>query len=150
MCADPGPCGNCDVSCTLSGEGASTGTPFDIENNPAQGVIVDPDGSITLQADTLTPENKVIWIANTAQGTVSKVDTDSYMELARYSTGPLGAGNDPSRTSVNGFGDVYVGNRQGGSVAKIAGQGQKMPRRQRRRPGDDLHRLHQRLRLGQR
>lgn len=125
MCADPGPCGNCDASCTLSGEGASTGTPFDIENNPAQGVIVDPDGSITLQADTLTPENKVIWIANTAQGTVSKVDTDTYMELARYSTGPLGAGNDPSRTSVNGFGDVYVGNRQGGSVAKIAGQGQK-------------------------
>lgn len=124
-CENPSPCGNCDLSCTIAGEGPGSGTPFDVENNPAQGVILNPDGSITLQADAVTPENKVIWIANTAQGTVSKVDTDSYMELARYFTGPNGAGNDPSRTSVNGFGDVYVGNRAGGSLSKISGQGQK-------------------------
>ena len=61
----------------------------------------------------------IIWIANSTEGTVSKVDTATATELARYATGP-GPGNpDPSRTSVNLFGDVAIANRSG-SVIKIA------------------------------
>ncbi len=60
----------------------------------------------------------IIWIANSSEGTVSKVDTAEAVELARYRTGP-GSDSDPSRTSVNLFGDVAVGNRSG-SVVKIA------------------------------
>jgi hypothetical protein len=52
-----------------------------------------------------------IWIANTGEGTMSKVDTQTATELARYVTGPYGATNDPSRTSVNLHGDVVVTNR---------------------------------------
>jgi len=60
-----------------------------------------------------------IWIANSPEGTVSKIDTKTGIELARYRTGP-DAGSDPSRTSVNLLGDVAVLNRAGGAVLKIA------------------------------
>jgi hypothetical protein len=61
----------------------------------------------------------IIWIANSTQGTVSKVDTTTAIELARYATGPGPNNPDPSRTSVNLFGDVAIANRSG-SVVKIA------------------------------
>lgn len=62
-------------------------------------------------------EFSIIWVANTTEGTVSKIDTQTATELARYRTGP---GNpDPSRTSVNLLGDVAIANRHG-SVTKIA------------------------------
>jgi len=56
-----------------------------------------------------------IWIANSPEGTVSKIDTMTGVELARYATGPATQAQ-PSRTSVNLYGDVAVSNRgqQGG------------------------------------
>jgi len=61
----------------------------------------------------------VIWIANSAQGTVSKIDTTSGQELGRYLTRPDGKGS-PSRTSVNRHGDVAVANRNGGLTKIVA------------------------------
>jgi hypothetical protein len=61
---------------------------------------------------------KLIWIANSGEGTVSKIDTETGIELARYIVRPDQAGS-PSRTSVNRFGDVAIANREGG-VTKIA------------------------------
>ncbi len=58
-----------------------------------------------------------IWVANSSQGTVSKIDTQTLAELGRYRVRPDSAGN-PSRTSVNLVGDVAVANRAGG-IAKI-------------------------------
>jgi hypothetical protein len=60
-----------------------------------------------------------IWIANSSQGTVSKIDTVAGVEEGRYRAA---AGSDsPSRTSVNQFGDVAVGNRNGaGNITKVA------------------------------
>ncbi len=54
-----------------------------------------------------------IWIANSTQGTVSKIDTLELRERGRYVTRPDAAG-DPSRTSVSLSGDVVVANRNGG------------------------------------
>jgi hypothetical protein len=55
-----------------------------------------------------------IWVANSPQGTVSKIDTLSAVEVARYASGPNGA-TDPSRTSVSGNGKfAVVANRNGG------------------------------------
>ncbi len=62
-------------------------------------------------------EFSYIWIANSSQGTISKLDTQTGAELGRYITRPDGAGN-PSRTSVNRFGDVAVANRAGG-ITKV-------------------------------
>ena len=58
-----------------------------------------------------------IWIANSTQGTLSKIDTNSLKERGRYVARPDVAGN-PSRTSVSLTGDVVVANRNGG-VTKI-------------------------------
>lgn len=58
-------------------------------------------------------EFSYIWIANAAQGTVSKIDTVTLEEVGRYITRPDGMGN-PSRTSVSFDGDVVVANRHGG------------------------------------
>ena len=63
-------------------------------------------------------EFSYIWIANSTEGTVSKVNTFTAVEEGRYRTGP-DALSDPSRTSVNQHGDVAVANR-GGGIVKIA------------------------------
>jgi hypothetical protein len=60
-------------------------------------------------------EAAYIWVANSPQGTVSKINTDTMVEEGRYLTRPDGSG-DPSRTSVNLAGDVAVANRFGGLV----------------------------------
>ena len=100
--------------------------PYDLGADPSNGVIIDPsDGALVL--DTTSANNEVIWIASTEEGTVSKFDTRTYEELGRYRTGPRGGADDPSRTSVNTFGDVYVGNRAGGSVTKISVLGERCP-----------------------
>ncbi len=54
-----------------------------------------------------------IWIANSAEGTISKINTQTLVEEGRYIVRPDAAGN-PSRTSVNLNGDVVVANRSGG------------------------------------
>ncbi|MCA9706098.1 MAG: hypothetical protein KDK70_09645 [Myxococcales bacterium] len=60
-----------------------------------------------------------IWIANSSQSTVSKINTQSMIEEGRYITRPDSAGN-PSRTSVSLSGDMAIANRNGG-VTKIYG-----------------------------
>lgn len=56
-----------------------------------------------------------IWIANSTEGTVSKINTQTLVEEGRYIVRDDSAGN-PSRTSVNLSGDVAVANRAGGVV----------------------------------
>ncbi|MCX4240573.1 Vgb family protein [Paraliomyxa miuraensis] len=56
-----------------------------------------------------------IWIANSSQGTVSKINTETLVEEGRYRVRPDSAGN-PSRTSVALSGNVAVANRAGGVV----------------------------------
>jgi cysteine-rich repeat protein len=57
-----------------------------------------------------------IWIANSNENTVSKIDTKTGVEMGRYRV----AGGSPSRTSVNLLGDVAVSSRDPGAVTKIA------------------------------
>lgn len=62
-----------------------------------------------------------IWVANAPQGTVSKIDTETAIEVARYRTTTTPS-NEPSRTSVNQFGDIAAGHRYAARVVKIAAQ----------------------------
>ncbi len=62
-----------------------------------------------------------IWIANSGQGTVSKINTETAIEEGRYRV----AGGSPSRTSVNLQGDVAVSSRDPGAVTKIIGNPDK-------------------------
>ncbi len=59
-----------------------------------------------------------IWVPNSNEGTLSKVDTKTGMELARYRTSPLNYAR-PSRTAIDQEGNCWVGNMQTGTVVKI-------------------------------
>ena len=60
-----------------------------------------------------------IWIANSDEGTISKLDVKTGDELARYRTGPTGSYTNPSRTTVDQDGNVWVGNRNGNTITKV-------------------------------
>ncbi|MCZ7405877.1 MAG: PKD domain-containing protein [Candidatus Methanoperedens sp.] len=63
-----------------------------------------------------------IWVPNSPVGSVSKVDTVTGNELGRYYVyppGTQGTNGNPSRTTVDLKGNVWVGNREGGTVVKI-------------------------------
>jgi hypothetical protein len=59
------------------------------------------------------PDFSYIWIANSQQNTISKIDTQTLVEKGRYWVRPDNLGN-PSRTSVNLSGDVVTASRDGG------------------------------------
>jgi hypothetical protein len=64
-------------------------------------------------------EFSYIWIGNSVQGTVSKIDTVSTIEEGRYQvTNDLAM--QSSRTSVNQYGDVAIGHRFSPRVTKVA------------------------------
>ncbi|TPV95887.1 MAG: hypothetical protein B7733_07695 [Myxococcales bacterium FL481] len=70
-----------------------------------------------------------IWIANSPEGTVSKIDTTTLVEHARYQVNPHPshqASAGPSRTSVNLDGDMVVIDRDGG-LTKIWAIPQRCP-----------------------
>ncbi|MCX8110308.1 MAG: hypothetical protein N3D15_03545, partial [Syntrophorhabdaceae bacterium] len=60
-----------------------------------------------------------IWIPNSNEGTISKIDTRTGDELGRYRVSPPNVYGDPSRTTVDLQGNCWVGNRQGGTVVKV-------------------------------
>lgn len=60
-----------------------------------------------------------IWVANSDEGTISKLDTATGAELGRYRTGPQDEYNNPSRTTVDKFGNVWVGNRGNDTITKV-------------------------------
>jgi streptogramin lyase len=95
------------------------GLKLDTENNDAMGMAGDcgDSGGGMMGGGGMY---SYIWISNSPEGTVSKINTKTTIEEARYLIGPGGAGiNDPSRTSVNLFGDAVVVDRAGGGIVKI-------------------------------
>ena len=78
-----------------------------------------------LQLDTTSTTFRFAWIANAEDGTVSKVDTETGKEVARYWTGPFSpggansGGQSPSRTAVDGDGNCWVANRHFGGQSSI-------------------------------
>ncbi len=131
-------CGNCSPNCDSDGLGDD---PFPMpEDNPpnpdidADGVGLDPNGDLVLDESNVS--FAYMWIANTADlgwGTVSKINTETCQEVARYYTVTCYGGNpawtpggscldvsgaavqqganDPSRTAVDFNFDVWVANR---------------------------------------
>lgn len=72
-----------------------------------------------LQLNNTTTTLPFIWVPNSNEGTVSKVDTVTGKELGRYRTGPESPNPNPSRTTVDLQGSCWVGNRYTGTVVKI-------------------------------
>ena len=98
---------------------------FDPNTNPSEGVELDRDGALVLgQTETI---NDSIWIANTAEGTISRFDVVTFRETGRFWVGPYGRGNDPSRTSINTAGEAFVAGRRGIFLTKISPRGEACP-----------------------
>jgi DNA-binding beta-propeller fold protein YncE len=108
-------CGDCNADCITDCVGVDCDLVFDPDEG--RSVVADPSGGLTLGGQTGIA-NKVIWIANSSEGTVSKVNTETRIEEGRYRVGP-GQWSDPSRSTVNPHGDVVSILRSGGGATKI-------------------------------
>lgn len=96
---------------TDSPSGTSDGPKFDLGVTPDAGENCNGKGEYDFS---------YIWIANSNEGTVSKINTVTGVEEGRYWTDPGMGPGSPSRTSVNLQGDVAVSNRDPGGVTRIA------------------------------
>lgn len=74
-----------------------------------------------LQLNKTSTAFPFIWVPNTGEGTISKVDTRTGNETGRYRVTPPGLpfNGSPSRTTVDLEGNVWVGNRRAGTVVKV-------------------------------
>lgn len=68
--------------------------------------------------DQAAPFN-FIWVAVADKGTVVKINTETGQILGEYWTSPDGQPKNPSRTTVDLNGNVWVANRDGNSVTRI-------------------------------
>jgi YD repeat-containing protein len=60
-----------------------------------------------------------LWVAVSGKGTVVKIDTETGLVVGEYWTSPDWQPKNPSRTTVDLNGSVWVGNRDGNSVVHI-------------------------------
>ena len=81
----------------------------DFDEGTSINVVHDP--SDQLQLDDTTEAFNFIWIAVSTAGTAVKIDTETGVVLGEYRTAPQGRGLNPSRTTVDQNGSVWVGNR---------------------------------------
>lgn len=77
-----------------------------------------------LQLDEAPTPLEFIWVAASARGTIVKIDTVTGAVLGEYRSAPEGRGLNPSRTTVDGNGNVWSANRDEsadnkGSAVKI-------------------------------
>ncbi|MEM7160556.1 MAG: hypothetical protein AAF799_47405 [Myxococcota bacterium] len=91
----------------------ATGTTSGSDSSGAPPVTFDVGGGPKGCPSGGKIDESYIWIANSSEGTVSKIDTRELEEVGRYAVRPDGGGN-PSRTSVNGANDAVVLSRDGG------------------------------------
>ncbi len=106
------PCGDCESVC-LVGVGEEEDDDFDPTPDNTAGLNKTQDGGLTLDSSTL--ELPFIWVANSGENTVSKLNTKSGCEVARYSVC-----SNPSRTAVDLGGNGIIACRGDGKVAKVA------------------------------
>ncbi len=120
--SESSPTGHSESNSGTRGDSSGSGPETDSAsgNSDGQPIKFDvsaPDGGANCGAGGMMGDEtfSYIWIANSSQGTVSKINTQTLVEEGRYIVREDSAGN-PSRTSVNLSGDVAVANRAGGVV----------------------------------
>ena len=70
-----------------------------------------------LQLNTVTQPFPFVNIAASARGTAIRIDVNTGVILSEFFTSPNGMGRDPSRTTVDKLGNVWVTNRAESSVS---------------------------------
>lgn len=77
------------------------------------------DGIDQLEIDNTKSNMNFIWVAVSTKGTVVKINTDTGKVMGEYRTAPNNQPLNPSRTTVDLNGSVWVANRDGNSVTRI-------------------------------
>jgi streptogramin lyase len=91
------PCGGCNADCQ-GGVWGSLAAPFEV----SQPLAVTGAGELTLAWQPSAA--RTLWVANTDEGSVSKIDVQSAQEVARYRT----RGAYPIHVAVDHRGDAFV------------------------------------------
>lgn len=113
-------CGNCDPVCFVKETGPNGDEPFKLGGGNSEGVVLTPEGWLTLSESSYYLH--FIWISNSKENTVSKLDTITGKELGRYDVC-----SDPSRTTVDKNGDGWIACRGDGRIVKIRNVIEKCP-----------------------
>ncbi len=107
------PCGDCEASCETIGVGPDKFDPFALNLGNSENLELSIDGYLTLES---SKENLAfLWVANSGQNTVTRLDTEECNQTGRYYVCA-----NPSRTAVDQEGNLWVGCRSDGGVAKVA------------------------------
>lgn len=108
------PCGGCTPGC-IGGVWGEDPQVFE----PTEGLELTRFGELTLGVTERTFGS--VWVANTAEATLSRIDADAEVEVARYPSG----GTEPSRVAVDHLGDAWIVNREfdgTSSVTKVSSE----------------------------
>lgn len=103
----------------LTGAGATYTGDTDFDEGRSINVVHSAPGQLEL--DDQTEPFPFIWVAVSSKGTVVKIDTRTGAVGGEYLTSPTGRGRDPSRTTVDKNGNVWVTNRAESSSAQASG-----------------------------
>ena len=115
------PGGTSVLASHLTGNPATYTLDLDFDDGTLINVNHDAPGSDQLQLDSQATPFQFIWVAVSSKGTAVKIDTLTGVVLGEYRTAPLGMKLNPSRTTVDGNGNVWVTNRnENGWVAANA------------------------------
>lgn len=101
--------------------GAGYGKVFTINADFEAGQLVGLEDQAVkdqLQLSKSSSTLPFIWVPNSDNGTISKINSATGEELGRYFTGSSNWGS-PSRTTVDLKGNAWVGNRNTGTVVKV-------------------------------
>jgi uncharacterized repeat protein (TIGR01451 family) len=107
---------NTGEACLVTGEIGRR--VYTLDTDFDQGVLFnvnhDAPNHDELRLNRITEPFPFIWVAASARGTVVKIDTVTGQILGEYFSAPQGRGRNPSRTTVDLNGNVWVGNRDEG------------------------------------
>lgn len=93
----------------LTGPAATYTDDADFDEGTSINLVHSTAGQLQLR-DAVVPFG-FIWVAVSTKGTVVKIDTRSGAVVGEYLSSPTGMGRDPSRTTVDKNGNVWVANR---------------------------------------
>ncbi len=110
-------CGDCEAGCTVTLFGVGDGRiPFAPNPNTSSNTDLDENGQIQLTTDQINVT--FAWFVSSSGSTANqlfKVDTLTGNQTGRYPTG-----SNPSRTTIDDFGNAFVANRSSANLTKIA------------------------------
>jgi len=99
------------VACPLAVQGYTYTLDADFDMGTMVNVNHDAPNNDQLQLNWLTEPFPFVNIACSARGTIVRIDVNTGAVLGEYRSAPQGRGRDPSRTTVDLYGNVWAGNR---------------------------------------